>query len=158
MDVCPELDVPAENTGTAPPAAAPAAVVEEVVEEADMEMGMEDSNTTMSDMDMTEMPVPLPAEAEAVNPADEVPTCEELETEFCETLVVEEYEDCCLIDCVEPLQALVVCLGKETTGEDRSDCTIPTCPEPTSGGAATTDATPAPAPASGATGVVSRLA
>lgn len=157
MDVCPELEVPEENMGTSPPAP----VVEDADMDMEMEMEMEDGNHTAMDMNMTEeMPVQLPAEPEdvAAAAAEEVPTCDELETEFCDAFVTEEYEDCCLIDCVEHLQALVVCLVKEISGEDRSDCTIPTCPEPVPGGTTTAADTPAPAPDSGATGVISRFA
>lgn len=102
------------------------------------------NSTNSTDMDM-----PMP------DPADEIPTCEELEVEFCDAFAGEDITDCCLTDCLEPLQAIVVCLVLKTTEVDLSECEIPECPE----APAPAESTPAPAPTpSAATGVASTVA
>lgn len=113
----------------------------------DTAMGHND--TTMAPMtpDVTE-------ETDGGLKPEDVPTCDEIETEFCAAFVQEDVADCCLVDCADALQALISCLVMETTGVDRSNCGIPECP------------TPAPTPATGdstgptdsATGVASKLA
>ena len=87
--------------------------------------------------------------------AEDVPSCEEIEEEFCTAFAGEDVTDCCLLDCAEQLQGILVCLVDKTTGADRSDCRIPECPEVTGDG----EEAPAPAPtASAATGVFVKVA
>jgi hypothetical protein len=74
-----------------------------------------------------------------------IPECDELDELFCEFLGGEELSDCCLFECISELQDLFVCMIKETTGEDRSDCEVPVCPTP-----APVPATTKPKPVSGA--------
>jgi len=58
---------------------------------------------------------------------DEVPSCEALDTFFCESFSSPS-GDCCLLDCLNEFYSLAACTFLEATGEDRSDCMIPGCP------------------------------
>ena len=85
----------------------------------------------------------------------EVPECGELDEAFCDTFGA-DLADCCLTDCTEAIQALVVCIIRETTGEDRSDCEVPVCP--TSAPEATSTSDEPKPEVSAAVSVVSRMA
>lgn len=127
-------------------------VVESAVEEMDSDLAMIDGNMTddmmgsnMTDMPMTNDEVPVDQE--------EVPECDEIEESFCDVFGG-GLDECCLTDCTAEIQNLLTCVVLQTTGEDRSDCSIPTCP-----GAAPPMETTAPNPGtSSATSVVTRVA
>lgn len=126
MDVCPELDVPAEFEGTAPPAAAPGDAPAD--EPADgIEVVVDGNMTATTDGEEVEVD-----EAEiTVDTADDdayVPTCEELDESYCERFGGQDLSECCMLDCAESLQSLVSCVVLKTTGEDRSNCEVPECP------------------------------
>lgn len=124
-------------------------VVESAVEEMDSDLAnMTDDmmmGSNMTDMPMTNDEVPVD---------QEVPECDEIEESFCDVFGGEGLDACCLTDCTTEIQNLLTCVVLQTTGEDRSDCSIPTCP-----GAAPPTETNAPNPGtSSATSVVTRVA
>lgn len=147
MDLCPNLSIPDEFEGTVPPS-----VLEDRVDEIDT-MG----NMTDDSMDMTTAPE-IPSETDgATVPPDTmidpslVPQCDELEETYCEAFGEDADGDCCLVDCTSELHALMTCVVVETTGEDRSMCSVPECEQP----ASTTTTAPA-ATGSSATSIAPR--
>ena len=106
-------------------------------------MGMTEEDMMMNG-NSTEMPM---TNDEVVDPASLVPTCEEIEESFCDAFG-EDIGLCCLTDCTVEIKSLLDCVILATTGEDRSNCEVPTCPGPAP---TETDTTTAPAASSAIT-------
>ncbi|CAB9503179.1 ABC-type nitrate sulfonate bicarbonate transport [Seminavis robusta] len=75
------------------------------------------------DIELTTEEEETPAPIDPV--LDDVPTCAQIEQDYCG--VLEENPDCCVDDCLAEVHLATTCVILEETGEDRSDCQVPTC-------------------------------
>ncbi|CAB9519963.1 expressed unknown protein [Seminavis robusta] len=146
-----EGEMPVEGEGETPMEEMPMEATP-VPEAEDIVDGVEDVIDAIDEL--LETAVPSSGGSRFLQDAAAIPECAELEAEFCDALAGEDTEDCCLTACTDEIQALLVCVIMEETGEDRSDCEIPECE--TAGPAPSTSA-PAPAPSSDAASI-SRVA
>ncbi|CAB9520705.1 expressed unknown protein [Seminavis robusta] len=72
-------------------------------------------------------PVTMPTSSDISFPVSGVPDCAELADDICDSVAGADTQDCCLSACVNALHALTVCVIGKITGEDRTNCEVPTC-------------------------------